>query len=156
MKTKSIIPATILLFGLFGVRSNVNAAAPQDSKSPASVQKASEKPESFLKKGMTAVMVVKIMGKPGLVRPMKAPDGKAEIWEYHRQIDEHFSHVQVGSKPIMVDVQEGDGQIHHYQSGETPVFSDVRYYTEETIQLLMFDDRFLVAKVSSQKMKTMI
>ena len=47
-----------------------------------------ESQESALTKAMPADVVRKIMGAPNAIKPMKAPDGKAEIWVYHPDNDQ--------------------------------------------------------------------
>ncbi len=110
-------------------------------------------PEAALKQAMPAAEVRKIMGQPATIEPMKEPGGKAEVWVYVRKVNPIVKHEQVASTPIMIEVQDGNGTIRKYQQGENVQFGDVHYYTEEKIQLLMFNDHFVVAKVARREVK---
>jgi hypothetical protein len=94
------------------------AAAPSSASSP--MRTATSTPEVTLQKGMTAEAVRGIVGEPAEIKPMKSPAAKAEIWVYHRTTRGRVQQVQLST-------------------------SDFRQQTEiieETINLLMFDDKF--------------
>lgn len=107
--------------------------------------------ETALTKAMPADAVRKILGQPMEIKPMKAPDGKAEVWVYKRETDRHVERVEVGSIPITNTVIGGDGKAHQYKVGEEIQYADLHCATEETVQLLMFNDHLVVCKISRQE-----
>ena len=119
-----------------------------------SVADSSETPVTALKKAMPAAEVRQIMGLPVEIKPMKAPNGKAEIWVYRRELNERAERVQVGAVPITVTVFSTDGKSSSLQTiGEDVKYANVRFTTEETVELLMFNDHFLTGKISRQEIK---
>lgn len=94
------------------------------------------------------------MGKPDEIKPMKAPNGKAEIWVYKRETNERTERVPVGAVPITVTTFSADGKSSSMQTiGEDVKYANVRFTTEETVELLMFNDHFLTGKISRQEIK---
>lgn len=110
-------------------------------------------PESALRQAMPADAVRKIMGEPQAIKPMKAPDGKAEIWVYKRETNKRVDRVPIGSVPITVSVIGGDGKAHQQTIGENVQYGDLHQATEETVELLMFNDHFLTQKITRQEIK---
>ena len=154
MKTYLIFPP-VLFFSL--LLQSAGATAPSTSPNVAPDSKptagSSVNPESSLKQAMPADLIRKIMGKPSAIRPMKAPDGKAEIWVYTREINERMGREQIGTTPIMISVADSDGRIRQYTVGEETHYGDVHYITVETVELLMFNDQYVTQKVSRREMK---
>ena len=114
---------------------------------------ATDNPESALTKAMPADAVRKIMGAPRAIRPMKVPEGKAEIWIYQRLTNERVERVAIGSIPITISVVGGDGKAHQQTIGEEMKYADLHHATEETVELLMFNDHYVTSKVSRREVK---
>jgi hypothetical protein len=112
-----------------------------------------DNPESSLTKAMPADAVRKIMGEPRAIKPMKTPDGKAEIWIYQRLTNERVDRVEIASIPITTNVIGGDGQAHQQVIGQDIKFGDLHRATEETVELLMFNDHYVTNKVSRREIK---
>ena len=110
-------------------------------------------PETALTKAMPADTVRKIMGQPQEIRPMQVPDGKAEVWVYKREADRHVDRVEIGSIPITITKIGEDGKAYQQTVGETIQYADLHCVTEETVQLLMFNDHFVICKISSQEVR---
>ena len=110
-----------------------------------------DKPETSLTKAMPADVVRKIMGQPHEIKSMKTPDGKAEVWVYKRQLNESVDRVPVGSIPITVTTIGADGKAYQRTVGEKIQYADLHRATEETVQLLMFNDHFVTCKVARQE-----
>ena len=110
-------------------------------------------PESTLKQGMPAEVVKKIMGEPLQIRPMKAPDGKAEIWIFRRDVDVSVTRMPVNSIPITVSSIGSDGKAYQQTIGEKVQYGNLYKATEETIQLLMFNDHYLTQKITRREVK---
>ena len=106
--------------------------------------------ETALTKARPADAVRKILGQSMEIKSMKAPDGKAEVWVYQRETDRPVGRVEVGSIPITNTVMGGDGKAHQYNVGEEIPSADLHGATEETVQLLMFNDHLVVCKISRQ------
>lgn len=129
-------------------------STPDQVMTPAKPAAASpDKPESALTRAMPANAIRKVMGKPQAVKPMKAPEGKAEIWVYEREIDDRVDRVPVGSEPIIVTTYNGDGKAVPHTVGENIKFADLHRTTVETVELLVFNDRYVTQKVSRREVK---
>ncbi len=145
-----ILSAFLFLLFPVGVSAADSSSA---AKAPTDAKPAADSPESALKQGMPAAAVKQIMGQPLEVTPMKAPDGKAEIWVYKRNVNVRVERVPVGSTPITVTSFGSDGQAHEQTIGEKVQYGDLYQATEETVQLLMFNDQYVTQKVSRKEIK---
>jgi len=148
----------LILASLFGlVIDGAGAVLPSspDKVAPGSkpVAVAPDSPESALTKAMPADVVRKIMGAPRVVKPMKTPEGKAEIWVYQRLTNERIERVAIGSIPIIISVVGGDGKAHQQTVGEEMKYADLHHAIEETVELLMFNDHYVTNKVSRREIK---
>jgi hypothetical protein len=121
------------------------AASPEASAKPPAV--APDAPASALKQGMSADEVRHLMGKPDEIRPMKAPNGKAEVWVFTREIGRRVDRVGLPSASIVTTVVSVDGTMRQQTTPGPVQYHDVYYVTEETVELLMFNDHFLLQKV---------
>ncbi len=146
------LSASFFLLALTGAAAEPSSPAktPAEAK-PAATSAAN--PESTLKQGMPAAVVRQIMGQPAEVTPMKAKDGKAEIWVYKRNTNVRVERVPVGSTPITVTSFGSDGKAHQQTVGEEVRYGDLYKATEETIQLLMFNDQYVTLKTSSRQVQ---
>lgn len=147
-----------LLASLFALAINGTAAtapsAPakvKPSVKPAVVS--ADNPASALKEGMPAEVVRQTLGQPRKVTPMKAPDGKAEIWVYTRQVSDRVERVEIGSIPITTSSIGADGQAHTETIGQDIQYGDLHYSTEEIIELLMFNDHYVTCKTTRREIK---
>jgi hypothetical protein len=138
----------VLLIGLL-VQADGASPSPADSTtggSPASA--ASPKgPEASLMPEMPASAVVKVMGKPNTVKPLKLQSGKAEVWAYSRVIEDRVEYIQV-SMPVMGATPSGNGTTRMVQTGEKIDNKAEHHITTEVIELLMFNDRFVTQKAT--------
>ncbi len=146
----AVITFTLLVHAIF-------AATPADPKiakaSAKSATLASEKPETALKPTMSAEQVLKIMGKPEAIKPKMLENHQAEIWIYVRETVDNVMRQQIGGTPIMIEVRQGDGTVKQMTVGETPLFGNMQYITEERIELLIFNGQYLTQKSSFRKIK---
>ena len=106
--------------------------------------------ETALTKAMPADAVIKIMGQPKEIKSMKAPVGKAEVWVYKREADRHVEQVEIGSIPITITRIGEDGKAYVQTVGEKVQYADLYCVTDETVQLLMFNDHLVICKISRQ------
>ncbi len=121
----------------------------------------SAEPESMLQWAMSADTVRQIMGQPDKIRPMKAPNGKAEIWVFTRQLNPRVDRVPVTTIPIMTTTNIVIGSSNDKKSGptldqkigETIVYGDLFSATVETVELLMFNEHFVKQKISRQNVR---
>ncbi|HUJ42705.1 MAG TPA: hypothetical protein VLW52_03755 [Opitutaceae bacterium] len=113
------------------------------SGSPAADAVAASGPEATLQKGMPVAMVKRIMGEPSEIRPMKSPEGKAEIWVYHRTTRGAMQQIPIGTTSTDITTIGLDGKANVQKvTGETIVRQETQI-VDETINLLIFDDQFI-------------
>ncbi len=109
-------------------------------------------PEATLQKGMTAEAVRAIMGEPSETKPMKTPAGQAEIWIYHRKTQGSVQQVMVGMKSTPITtVNNNTGQATVLQTIDEPILRQQTEIFEETVNLLIFDGRFIEQSRSVQR-----
>ena len=141
----------LLLPGAAAAAPSPSDKATPDSK-PAAVSP--DSPESALKHAMGADAVRQILGHPEEIKPLKAPNGKAEIWVYKRQVNRRVERVQIGTIPIPSTVVGSDGWAAHQQTlSEDIKFADLHCVTEETVEVLMFNDHYVTHKVTRRELK---
>ena len=104
--------------------------------------------EAGLKRGMPADAVMKIMGKPAVIRPMEAPNGKAEVWVYVREISTRIDRVGFPSQDEITYIEHGVNKLRVAVTPGPILYHDVHFITEETIEVLMFNHHFLTQKVT--------
>jgi len=129
------------------------AATGRDSADKKTAIPATLSPEDSQKQSLTADAVRKVTGQPDAIKPMKAPDGKAEIWIYRRVVEERFLREQAGSVPFVVSVPDADGTLRQYTVGGNARYVDVKSVTEDIIELLMFNGRYVTQKITRREYK---
>ena len=163
MKIPSLLfaaPSFVVLVGI----AFASASTPESGRAAADHKSsgvASAGPESALQWAMPADAVRRIMGQPQEVKPMEAPNGKAEIWIYTRQLGTHMDRIPIGAVPIMTTnstvVGSGNntrpGPATQQKIGESIVYADVVVATVETVEVLMFNDHFVTQKVTRQDVR---
>ena len=157
----SLLPFSFCTFLLVGAGAATLSTTDRVPAGDRSSPLASEAPESALKWAMSGEAVRQVMGQPDEIRPMKAPQGKAEIWIFTRELNQRVERLPVGSMPIMTTVYEIIGSCHDkkvgqtrdQRIGETIVYGDLRLSTVETVELLMFNGHFVTHKVSRQEVR---
>jgi hypothetical protein len=141
-----LLPA--LLMAILVQAANASPGPPDSTSGGSKTAAVAPKgPEAALIPAMPADMVVKIMGKPSTVKPMKVQSGKAEIWVYSREIEDRVDYVQV-STPIIGAAPSGNGTSRMVQTGEKLDNRAEHHITTEVIELLMFNDHFVAQKAS--------
>lgn len=137
-----------LLIGLL-IQTVGASESPPDSANAGSKAAAAapERPEESLMPSMPARVVIKVMGKPDSVKPVKGREGKAEVWLYSRQVSDRVDYVQL-SVPIMGAVPSGNGTARRAVTGEKLETRAEHHITTEVIELLMFNGAFVTQKVS--------
>jgi hypothetical protein len=146
----ALIPVALLAF-LAGCSSMPPPSPAKDAGAGSTVAAVGSGPERALQKGMTAEAVKRIMGEPVEIKPMPSPDGKAEVWVFHRMSSVPVQQVQVGTRSTDITTIGGDGQAHVAQSIAEPVFAQQIEIVDETISLLMFNGKYVEQKQSVQK-----
>lgn len=87
--------------------------------------------------GMTAEEVRKQLGRPAAVKPMKAPEGKAEVWTYRRPLATHVRQITPTTQRIPSAAAPGD--CPHPEMAREPVYRTETVSVEEVTQLLFFN-----------------
>ncbi|HXQ80599.1 MAG TPA: hypothetical protein VN775_04750 [Opitutaceae bacterium] len=142
---------TAVLVGLLVRAADASVPPPDSAGTESKAAAAAPKgPEAALFPEMPADAVIKIMGKPESVKPMKVPAGKAEVWVYARQVAERVDFVQV-STPVMGAVPNGNGTTRIAQTGEKLDNREEHHITTEVVELLMFNGHFVTQKVSRRE-----
>lgn len=95
-----------------------------------------------LHKGMTADAVIQAVGRPQEVKPMKAPDGQAEVWTYRRVFRRDTYQVATGVEEVPAFV---------WINGPLGTAKEVTYSirnatTYQVTSLLMFNGQLVHAK----------
>lgn len=150
LRYPAYIPAALAAF----LVSCSNTPAPSMPDAPTAAPTATavgEGPEHALQKGMTADAVKQIMGNPAEIKLMATATGKAEVWVYRRTSSTPVRQVQVGTRVTTTPVT-GDHQGNMpAMSVDEPVYAQQIEVVDETISLLMFDDKLIEQKASAQK-----
>lgn len=150
---KSLLSASLVLLLVPGISAASSAPAEAGAKKDKPAAADSANPLSALKEGMPAEAVRKLLGKPGEIKPMKAPEGKAEVWVFTREISRRVEQMQITTPDVIVNMKEPDGSTRQHITPGQVQMQDVHYLTEETAELLMFNDRYVVHKVSRGERK---
>jgi hypothetical protein len=146
----ALIPAALFAF-LAGCSSMPPPSPAKDARAGSTVAAVGNGSERTLQKGMTAEAVKRIMGEPAEIKPMQSAAGKAEVWLYRRTSSVPVQQVQVSTRSTDITTIGGDGQARVAQRIEEPVFAQQIQIIDETISLLMFDDKLIEQKESVQK-----
>jgi hypothetical protein len=96
---------------------------------------------------MPSETVIKIMGQPAEVKPMKTQEGKAEIWVYRRQVADRVDYVVI-STPIISTVPDGRGSTRTVVTGERTDNQEQHHITTDVIEVLMFNDHYVTQKIT--------
>jgi hypothetical protein len=121
-----------------------DAAPNTDSKAAVPAAKATD---TGLKSGMPSETVIKIMGQPAEVKPMKTQEGKAEIWVYRRQVADRVDYVVI-STPIISTVPDGRGSTRTVVTGERTDNQEQHHITTDVIEVRMFIDHYVTQKIT--------
>lgn len=134
------------------VFANAGAATPSARTESGAASKpaliAAAGPEAALTRGMSADEVTKFMNAPAQIKSMEAPNGKAEVWVYRRRIEVGAERVQTSSGQTAVTVVDANGSLRTQLVGPDAEYRTQHRIVEETVELLMFNNHFLKAKVS--------
>jgi hypothetical protein len=92
-----------------------------------------------LKKGMTGAELRQALGEPETIAPVEAPEGKAEVWTYHRKD-------AVGVRQVVTSVRNvpfADPLTGAMRSIQEPIYGQETVYAEEELKLLLFQDSLI-------------
>jgi outer membrane protein assembly factor BamE (lipoprotein component of BamABCDE complex) len=147
---------TIRLLLVFAVSLVLPVRAPAADVPPATVADKKTEPTNpweTLKPGQTADSVRALLGDPVEVRPMASPKGKAEVWVYISEVSRRVDRIDVSTPDVVINVTESDGSVRQRITPGLVRFQDVHYLTEDVSELLLFDDRYVVHKVTRRERK---
>ena len=133
----------------------LHLAVPAPAADPGKTQAAPQGPKTAgthpyhkLKKDMPAEEIKKLLGQPESTAPMKTPEGKAEVWTYVYELGRRTGRVRVPTHDVVsVVTQMGNTTLRSTAPGYVRT-ETVQYIREERVDLLLFDDRLVVVKVS--------
>ena len=163
MKT-SRIPFLFVLPGLIFVAAGAATSSATDAygdkKAPNFA--ADKTPAAALKWAMSNAEVRQVMGQPDEIRSMAAPQGKAEIWVYSRPLSHRIEQMVVGTVPIMSTTYEVNGSCKEKKAGraieqkigETIQYGSLHVRTVEKVEVLLFNQHFVKAKVTQQEVRS--
>lgn len=138
MRATFISPAILVTALLAGCAAPApSAKAPAASLDPSVNSRA-------IAKGMDGEEVIRRIGKPAEVRPLKPGDGHAEVWVYRRD---------AGTRTIQTATSTRQIEVPNFITGGTqlvnePVYSTEQIKYEESISLLMYDGKLVEWKKS--------
>lgn len=104
---------------------------------PASVGDQAPPAVKVLTLGMTDSEVRKQLGRPAAIKPMKAPEGKAEVWTYRRPLATVVRQITPTTQRIPSAAAPGD--CPHPEMAREPVYRTETIAVEEVTQLLFFN-----------------
>ena len=149
MKTRSILASASIVL-LLAAGASAGAAEATGRTAPASSPSKGQAPAA-LKVGATADEVRQLFGKPDEIRPMEAPNGKAEVWVFVKELRTRVERIGFPSPAITSTVTSADGTTHQFSTPGDLIYHDVHYVTEETTEVLMFNDHFVAQKASRKE-----
>lgn len=143
-----------VMAGILGFQQSACAAdAANDRQSRLAVAARKTAKEESLKQGLPAEEVMKLLGKPDEISPMKAPTGKAEVWTYRSRQELSRERFEVASRPITTLVRDRDGRERQVVIGQEPIFGTQKRVLVRTYQVLMFNDHLLNDKVVAEEVR---
>jgi len=145
------IPLTFLLSIL--LVPGIGAAPSSEASTKSRVKGDGENPLPKLKQGEPAEVVKKQLGAPAEIRPMKAPSGTAEVWVYVKEISRRLDRIDRSTSDVVINVTEPDGSVRQKITPGQMRFEDVHYITEDLIEILMFNDHYVLHKITRQERK---
>jgi hypothetical protein len=147
---------TIRLFLVFAVSLGLQVRTPAADVAPATAPGKKEQhtnPWESLKPGQTAESVRALLGDPVEIRPLKSPKGKAEVWIYTSEVSRRVDRIDVSTPDVVINVTEADGSVRQRITPGGTRIHDVHYLIEDVSELLLFDDRYVVHKVTRLERK---
>jgi hypothetical protein len=124
-----------------------------DSTSAPTARPTPETPLDMLKAGDPAARIKQLLGDPAETRPMKAPSGKAEVWVYVTEIARRVDRIDRSTQDVVVNVTESDGSVRQRITPGQVRFEDVHYVTEDVVEVLLFNQHYVLHKVSRLERK---
>lgn len=147
MQIKNIYQSALILALLTTTLGAASPAEPESKDtSPAKVIQPGK--QSALKMGMASDAVIALMGKPASVRSMPAPNGKAEVWIYSRQMSTRVDRVGFPSADVVTNYTGADGKQRQSTTPGAMQYHDVRYVTDETVEVLIFNNHYVTEKTT--------
>ena len=163
MKTlrRHLLPALFVLLSVGASAASISSLSDRLPDTSKPCTDASKAPESALKWAMSTAAVREIMGQPDEIKPMQAPQGKAEIWVFTRPVSQRVERIVVGAIPIMSATYQINGSCNdkkpgraiEQKVGETIQYGNLCVTTFEKVEVLLFNDHYLTCKVSQQEVK---
>lgn len=150
MKTLST-SARITALALAGLLASPLAHAASSDKSPTPPASSASR---ALNPGMSAEAIVKQIGRPVEITPIKVAEGQAEIWIYRRQLARETRHTPTSTQsvPAFVGVSGGGGAV--IASRPSAVYSIENVTTYQVTSLLMFEGKLRVAKQTQETVRS--
>jgi hypothetical protein len=150
MNYRAFASFVVLVFLVAVVRGT--SAEPAASSAPVAKAKPPE-PLDNLKQGDPASKLTELLGKPLETRPMKAPSGKAEVWIYVKEVSRRMDRIDRSTADTIINVTESDGSVRQRVTPGQVRFEDVHYVTEDVIEVLMFNEHYVLHKVTRGERK---
>jgi hypothetical protein len=129
------------------------AAAKSNPEKKSSPDSAAPKRKRALEKGMTEETIIEIIGKPMEVRPMEAPDGKAEMWIYRQETGQRSVQVVVGEREIPAYTGVGNAN-EGMRTTKELIYGTKHVKTYRVTSLLMFNGQLTVARQTQEQSET--
>lgn len=131
----------IAIAAAFGSCSSLSAGK-GTSSGTAEVSAGEEKlARPMLEQGMSAEEIVKAIGRPNAVQPMRKSEGRAEVWVYRRVIDRTSMQVQTGVREVPAFVGPSSGTSMGMVT--EPVWGMEHRTVYQLTRLLLFDGKLV-------------
>ena len=154
-------PLFIALLGLLSIAASAVSFAAVEKCADKS-KAAGAAPELALKWAMSMEEVRQVMGQPDEIRSMPSPHGKAEVWVFNRTIGDRIEQMVVGTAPIMSTTtlvigsckEKQAGPMIEQKIGEVTQYGKVHVRSAEKIEVLLFNEHFVKAKITPQEVRS--
>lgn len=78
---------------------------------------------------------------------------KAEVWGFVREVSRQVEQISLATPDVVVRITEVDGKLAEQITRGQTTLHDVHYVTEEVVEVLMFNDHYVVHKVIRRERK---
>jgi hypothetical protein len=148
MKTPLFLSAFALVALTLQTGTALAAPGQKSAAKPPPADTAEARPaKPALTKGMTAETVIGLIGRPLQIKPMDAPEGKAEVWTYRRVAKKWTTQTAATTEEVPAFIGIGMGAAGDGMgSVTTPIYRLEHITVYQVTRLLMFEDQLVNAK----------
>ena len=147
-----LLPFVPFALGLNSYAATATAAPAGDSATVLpKMETMASGPEAGLRQGMPATEIKRIMGNPDDTKPMKSPNGTAEVWLYRVIVKQTQQEIPVMGTPTTRTEQAGGSNTQTVVTGTAMSYKTVRMTVYRKTSLLVFNGALLNQKVTYEQ-----